>query len=181
MTYGVVYRLVCESSGKVYVGQTTSSIDQRFAEHMLITARKGYALGAAIRKHGRSAFRIEALEYCDTREDLDASEIFWIQWYNTLSPAGYNLASGGHGFRHSSETRAKQSEIAKRRFANEAERRKISEAKRASGYQHSDETRARMSEKSKGRPAHNKGEKMSAAQREKLREAWVRRKARAVA
>ena len=175
---GVIYLVRCTSSGKSYVGQTTHGVAHRLDEHLRITARKGYAFGAAIRKYGRDAFRISELERCDTRDDLDVAERFWIDWYGTISPGGYNLASGGRAFRHSPETRAKMSEIALTRSASSDWGARISNGKRASNYTHSSDTRAKIAATSKGRSAPNKGTTMSDAQRAKLRAAWVIRKAR---
>ena len=88
MSFGTIYRIVCTTNGKAYVGQTTIGTAQRFGEHMNATAKRGYAFGAAIRKHGRAAFRFVELEQCATRYDLDAAEKFWIDGDGTIPPRG---------------------------------------------------------------------------------------------
>lgn len=178
-TYGTIYRIVCDASRKSYVGQTTLGTRRRFREHMTITARKACALGAAIRKYGRESFRVEELEQCASRQDLDAAEVRWISACGTLTPGGYNIAEGGSASRLSAETRAKISARASERALSPEWGAKISAAKLASGYAHSDEAREKMSAAKRGRVALNKGVAMSEAQRAKLRAAWVVRKAQA--
>jgi group I intron endonuclease len=181
MSFGLIYKVSCLVSRKSYIGQTTKTAESRWNEHLLVTSKKKYALSNAIRKHGRAAFSVEVLEFCDTPEDLDDAERFWVDWYQTIAPLGYNLTSGGRTYRLSEASRRKMSELANRRFSSAEERAKISIGKLNSGYRHSDAAKAKMAASSKGRPAHNKGARMSEEQRAKLRAAWVRRKERAAA
>jgi group I intron endonuclease len=138
---GVIYRIVCTPSGKSYIGQTISSLEHRFAQHM---NGKRYALGGAVQKYGRDAFRVEVLERCESVADLDAAERFWIDWYETLSPRGYNLTSGGQAFRHNASSREKISAAhkGKPRHANTRAAVSVANARRVV----SAETRRRMSE-----------------------------------
>lgn len=137
---GAIYAVKCVPNGKAYVGQTTRSVTARFAEHI---ARGSYAIGAAVRKHGRDAFTVTALEHCETRADLDAAEAFWIEWYGTAAPAGYNLKAGGQASNHSPLTRAKISASRKGQtpHANTREAVRLANAARVV----SAATRARMS------------------------------------
>jgi hypothetical protein len=47
----------------------------------------------AIHKYGKENFTIEELEICDVK-DLDAREIFYINFYNSYKN-GYNSTLGG--------------------------------------------------------------------------------------
>ena len=91
--YGVIYCITCLLNGMKYVGQTTRSVERRFKEH----ARAKNHLGNAIRKYGRENFTIKILEKCETPDQLNEREIFWIREINCKSPNGYNLTDGGEG------------------------------------------------------------------------------------
>ena len=67
-------------------------------------------IGRALHKYGEENFVWVVLEECDSREQLDEREIYWIKTLNTKAPNGYNLTDGGEGvlgFHLSFETRAK--------------------------------------------------------------------------
>lgn len=90
-----------------YVGQTNRKLRVRLCSHQ--NNPSGY-IGRAIRKYGLKNFKVEILEECETPEQLNEREIFWISTLNTKSPNGYNLTDGGegmHGFKYNEETRAK--------------------------------------------------------------------------
>ena len=64
---------------KVYIGQTSETIEKRFARHM------GYQKDEhdtkfyrAIRKYGKENFKIEAIDFANTQEELDQKEIYYI-------------------------------------------------------------------------------------------------------
>ena len=63
--YGRIYIIRNTINNKVYIGQTISSINLRFRNH-LSAARNGgdYIIGKAIRKYGESNFYVELLEEC---------------------------------------------------------------------------------------------------------------------
>ncbi|MBQ3441683.1 MAG: GIY-YIG nuclease family protein [Selenomonadaceae bacterium] len=94
MAYGVIYKITNQLDGKSYVGQTTRTIEERFKEHAKC---KTTYIGNAIRAHGVENFSIEVIEECDTREQLNEREIFWIVTLNCKHPNGYNLTEGGDG------------------------------------------------------------------------------------
>lgn len=71
---GYIYKITTTQSNKVYIGQTTNSLEYRFAEHKK-NAKLGikYHLYNAIRKYGEDTFNIELIEQCDN-QDLDNRE-----------------------------------------------------------------------------------------------------------
>ena len=110
--YGVIYKITNQINGKSYVGQTTTSLSQRMASHR----RANSVIGKAIRKYGWENFSVEVLEECDTKEQLNEREIFWIAALNCKTPNGYNRSDGGEGatgVECTPETRAKFSAIHK--------------------------------------------------------------------
>ncbi len=90
--YGVIYKLTNKINGKPYVGQTTRTPEERFIDHKHC---KTSNIGRAIRKHGEKNFTIEVLEECETREQLNEREKFWIAFFNSKVPNGYNCTDGG--------------------------------------------------------------------------------------
>ena len=57
----------------------------------------GILLKKAIRKNGKTNFKKEIIEECETDELLNIQEVYWILNKRTLYPSGYNLSLGGDG------------------------------------------------------------------------------------
>lgn len=95
--YGRIYIIRNTVNSKVYVGQTTSSINLRFKNHLSAARRGGdYIIGKAIRKYGESNFYVELLEEC-LAEELNEREKYWIAFFNsTANRNGYNMSIGGN-------------------------------------------------------------------------------------
>lgn len=93
MVYGVIYVITNLLTGMKYVGQTTRSLKERFGEHMKAKTH----LGNAIRHYGVENFTVEIIEECETLDQLNEREIFWIAKLNTKHPHGYNMTDGGEG------------------------------------------------------------------------------------
>lgn len=91
----VVYLVTNKINGKQYVGQTTKKLNLRWNEHTSNQSQS--VLHKAIRKYGKDAFLVETLHCCDTKEEMDFVEIFYISFLNTKAPNGYNLTDGGEG------------------------------------------------------------------------------------
>ena len=89
--YGVIYSIKDKTNGKIYVGQTTRSVEERFLEH----SKADSHLGRAIRKHGKENFSIEILAECQTPEELDEQERVFIEKFDCKHPKGYNFTNGG--------------------------------------------------------------------------------------
>ncbi len=109
---GHIYKITCEKTNKVYVGQTYSHIKnhgkyrpagylKRFAGHIseAVTNTKQKQctyLNNAIRKYGKDSFKCELIFECEL-DELDEYEQMCIKEYNSLYPTGYNLTNGGKG------------------------------------------------------------------------------------
>ena len=89
--YGVIYKVTCTTNCKIYVGQTTLSIQERFNAH----SKADSLLGKDIRSFGRENFRIEVIEECENADQLNERERFWINELNCKFPNGYNTMNGG--------------------------------------------------------------------------------------
>ena len=89
--YGVVYSVTNNLDDKQYVGQTTRTLEERFSEH----AEADSLLGRAIQRDGAENFSREVLAECETQEELDAQERFYIKKLDCKHPKGYNSTDGG--------------------------------------------------------------------------------------
>lgn len=86
----IIYKLTNTVNGKAYVGQTIQAFKKRIGQHR--NNRKSF-IGQAIRKYGWENFKAEILEECSSYEELDEREKYWIAFFNTMVPNGYNLTS----------------------------------------------------------------------------------------
>lgn len=111
----VVYCLTNKINGKKYVGQTVKSLEWRIKRHGVCARyyagkdRGCRALNNAIHKYGLDSFSAEIMESCNSIEQLNKQETYWIATLNTLSPNGYNLKSGGNRSLYSEDSRKKMS------------------------------------------------------------------------
>lgn len=105
---GIVYRLVNKLNGMSYVGQTRQGLDRRLRQH----ERESFCrrLHNAIKKYTLDNFYVETLGTYAAIEELNDAEQYYIEYYNCLSPDGYNLDTGGKNKVCSDETRKLMSE-----------------------------------------------------------------------
>jgi len=84
-----IYKTTNTITGKFYVGKEVG-----YKNYYL---GSGKLLKQAIKKHGKESFIKETLEHCDTVEQLNEREQYWITKLDALSNQGYNMAPGGSG------------------------------------------------------------------------------------
>jgi group I intron endonuclease len=75
-------------NGKYYIGQDSKNDPNYLGS--------GKLLKYAIEKYGIENFQKEILETCNTKEQLNEREIFWISKLDAIE-TGYNIARGGGG------------------------------------------------------------------------------------
>ena len=94
---GFIYIIKNTINSKVYIGQTTNTIEYRFYQHLDCSKRsyKNSALYNAIRKYGQENFYVELIEEVPF-DKLDEREIYWISYYDSFNN-GYNSTIGGDG------------------------------------------------------------------------------------
>lgn len=88
-----IYKITNLLNEKAYIGQS-NDIARRFKEHKTKSATAGSAVRPAILKYGEENFSFEVIEECGL-EELDKREEYWIKYYETFGPKGYNLNPGG--------------------------------------------------------------------------------------
>ena len=62
---GIIYIITNTINDKVYIGQTTRTIIDRFYKHCHFNRDRFSAISNAIRKHGKDKFTISEIEHCD--------------------------------------------------------------------------------------------------------------------
>lgn len=143
----------------MYVGQTWRSVSQRFKSHLSKNS-SCVALRNAIAKHGCENFVVSTICELQTQEEMDLAETYFISFFQSLAPSGYNLLAEGRGGFPCIETRAKLSKLwfsRKRGSMPQAQRDKISKAKLGSipsnkGCKLTDETiREKLRESHRGK------------------------------
>lgn len=155
----IIYKITNTINGKVYIGQTKKSLDDRWKSHMNRYRNNcDYHLYESMRKYGVENFTVEEIDSANNEDDLNYKEMYWISFYNSNSSEfGYNSTPGGESNPMDSECiKVKH----KRRMQSEDTRRKISEKMTAirKEYGFSQETRNKISNKLKGN-THGKGKK----------------------
>lgn len=95
---GKIYKITNKINGKVYVGQTTKTLEERFQKHCWGTTKNdkyhlNVAIKKAIKKYGKENFTIKLIEETETSK-LDEREVYWISFYDSYNK-GYNCTLGG--------------------------------------------------------------------------------------
>lgn len=97
MSYGTIYKITNIKTGKVYIGKTTRSLNDRLQGHINSADRgDNFKLSRAIRKYGKENFIIEPIDFAETRDELNEKEVYYISEYKSLED-GYNMTIGGEG------------------------------------------------------------------------------------
>lgn len=102
MSYGNIYKITNNVNGKIYIGRTTKDIETRFNQHCAAaeheSPEKLLLVQRAIKKYGRENFTLELLFVCETVDDYEIMEQFFISKYDARnSLIGYNIHEGGTG------------------------------------------------------------------------------------
>lgn len=97
-----IYRIINKINNKSYIGQS-KNICVRWNEHYLSSRevnnenknKNCSIIHKALNKYGVENFTFEVLTLCNPC-DLNDEEKYFISYYNTLIPNGYNIEPGGH-------------------------------------------------------------------------------------
>lgn len=94
---GCIYAIKNTINDKVYIGQTTMTLHERFLCHMKPSTQKErscYKFYKAIQEIGEDNFYIEEIESNIPVSQLDAKEVYYIKKYDSYKN-GYNSTNGG--------------------------------------------------------------------------------------
>ena len=148
--YGYIYETTNIINGKKYIGQHRGKFTSSYKG-------SGKKLCLAFNKYGIENFDVKLIELCDTPEDLDKREIYWIAKYRKDFGESllYNMADGGRVNRSMSGERNPMHH---------------------SNYIFTKEHRERLSRANKGKQSWIKGKHWSEEQRKRLSYAAKHRK-----
>lgn len=104
---GYIYKIENLVNGKIYIGQTIRSIEERSKEHFrdafrVKSSNYNCLLYRAIRKYGINNFSITKVEKIENNK-LNEREQFWIAYYKSYSE-GYNMNIGGDAIQPTIDT-----------------------------------------------------------------------------
>jgi len=117
-----IYAYENKITGKIYIGQTIN-LAKRDKDHIKNNGTKDNTLiDKKIKQYGRDNFDYWTISVVDTKNRANQEEMFWIsEMRNQLGrKMVYNLTNGGDGmfgFKHSEESKRKNSESNKGRMA----------------------------------------------------------------
>lgn len=115
--YGYIYITTNLINNRKYIGQKKSDYFKG-TDYL----GSGKILKQAVAKYGYENFKVDLLEECSSKEELDCQEKYWIKKYNAVdSPEFYNIAFGGQSRVH------RQSEESKRKLRVSHLRENLSE------------------------------------------------------
>lgn len=171
MKLGRIYVITNTFSGKIYVGQTWQTLEQRWHQHVKSSVRvhgpRKSPFHCAVQSYGKSVFEIRTVCLAFTQAALDEAERYFIVALSARLPKGYNLSEGG------STSPVKDPDVRAKIAATLTGRKRSAESvanqqrtRSLKKYRHSEETRARMSASQKGRtitPEHRRKLSVSAS------------------
>lgn len=89
-----IYKIINDINNKIYIGQTSFSLEKRFKEHLADSDKiEKRPLYYAMRKYGKEHFKIELIEETNFPNE---KEKYWINYYDSYNN-GYNATLGGEG------------------------------------------------------------------------------------
>lgn len=96
-----IYKITCNTTKKIYIGKTESSVESRWKEHKraaFLPSHNDYnfPFHRAIRKYGPDDFDVEIIDETNSSQTLKEKERYWISHYDSYHN-GYNATLGGDG------------------------------------------------------------------------------------
>jgi group I intron endonuclease len=160
----IVYKTTNLINGKFYIGQDLNNNPNYLGS--------GLMLNNAIKKYGKENFKKEIIEVCNSKDELNEREKFWIKELNSQDrEIGYNIADGGTGgktwqnytdpemIKNTKEKRSKSTSERNKRlggFLKDKNRQKVAcsngnKKRTMNGYKHSEETKAKIGDAHRGK------------------------------
>lgn len=138
----IIYKTTNLVNGKIYIGQSINDDDHNYIG-------SGTYIKKAIKKYGKDNFKKEIIERCDSKENLNNRELFWIRHYGTTNRnVGYNVATWSDGL-FSIESRERQKSFLGRKHSTKTkEKIRMALTGKPKTQRHIESMRSRVYDKS---------------------------------
>jgi group I intron endonuclease len=117
-----IYKITNKINDKIYIGQASCFVGSnnnrwgslgRWKSHVSEAIKNNddhcVLLNNAIRKYGPENFEVKTIDKGNFSE-INDKEVYYIQLFNSLTPNGYNLKTGGDKGKDSDDTKKKKSD-----------------------------------------------------------------------
>lgn len=162
----IIYKITNKVNGKVYIGQTTKTLQERKRQHLqCVKDGVNRHLYNAMRKYGTQSFKFEKLCTAKSKSELNYLEAKYITEYDSVR-TGYNMGYGGdNNVMFSDEVKQKHDDIMRCSDVRLKISKSMSEYRKNNPF--TSEHRKKISEKLKGNQ-HFKGCKLTEEHKEAL-------------
>jgi GIY-YIG catalytic domain len=121
-----IYLVTCLKTDEKYVGRTINTVKHRWSSHRRHSS-PCRLLNAAIKKYGAESFKITEVFNAFSKIDQLWAEKYFISFYKSMTPFGYNIYPPTLYHEASKEARIKMSIAQKKNWDNPERRREWSE------------------------------------------------------
>jgi group I intron endonuclease len=95
---GIIYCARNITNGKIYIGKTSKSLEERRSKHESMANCSKYYFHNAIGKHGKESFAWSVIDFSDDESTLSDLERLYIDLFSSsIRECGYNSTHGGDG------------------------------------------------------------------------------------
>jgi group I intron endonuclease len=92
----IIYKCENKISGKVYIGQSVKSLEDRKEQHIKKSNSPKSKFHKALKSYGVDNFNWEIIDTANSKDELNQKEMHYILEYNSMEN-GYNMVNGGTG------------------------------------------------------------------------------------
>lgn len=148
--YGYIYKRENLLNHKIYIGQHLYISDEIKLDPYY--KGSGKLLKEAFKKYGEEVFTYELIDFADDPQTLNDKERYWIEYYDCISPKGYNILLGGQILfpEEERQLRAHNAAVARGTGWHHSEQTKEKIAKANTNYHHTQEAKDKMSKSKQG-------------------------------
>lgn len=97
----IIYKIINKINGKIYIGETTSSLEQRWKDHCRDGKNGSHnksVLHDAMYKYGIDNFSIEQIDEVPDEQRFEKETEYIIKYQSLVSQHGYNIVLYGSGY-----------------------------------------------------------------------------------